>query len=160
MFCHVTWYLFSLQHFHLASLCLLAMLSLRPSSSKNCSLVTLPHFLPGYWPISILVIQFKWQIFTVYKRIIPQQGIFSIEVPTSKMSLACVKLKWELDRCGGLKENDPPKGSGTIRRCGFVGVGEALLEEVCHYGSGLWCLIYAQAIPSVSDHFLLLWVRM
>jgi hypothetical protein len=24
-------------------------------------------------------------------------------------------------------------GSGTIRRCGLVGVGVALLEEVCHY---------------------------
>ena len=26
-------------------------------------------------------------------------------------------------------------GSGTIR-CGFVGLGVALLEEVCHYGGG------------------------
>ena len=33
--------------------------------------------------------------------------------------------------CGGLKENALP-GSGTFRRCGFVGVGVALLEEVCH----------------------------
>ncbi|MGE9574344.1 hypothetical protein ACQP3C_25135, partial [Escherichia coli] len=30
-----------------------------------------------------------------------------------------------------------PKGSGTVRRCGFVGVGVALLEEVCHCGDGL-----------------------
>jgi len=29
-------------------------------------------------------------------------------------------------------------GSGTIRRYGFVGVGVALLEEVCHCGHGLW----------------------
>ena len=28
-------------------------------------------------------------------------------------------------------------GSGTIRRCGLVGVGVALLEEVCHCGGGL-----------------------
>ena len=28
-------------------------------------------------------------------------------------------------------------GSGTIRRCGFVGVGMALLEEVRHCGCGL-----------------------
>ena len=28
-------------------------------------------------------------------------------------------------------------GSGTIRRCGLVGVGVALLEEVCHSGDGL-----------------------
>jgi hypothetical protein len=27
-------------------------------------------------------------------------------------------------------------GSGTIRRCGLVGVGVALLKEVCHCGSG------------------------
>jgi hypothetical protein len=28
-------------------------------------------------------------------------------------------------------------GSGTIRRCCLVGVGVALLEEVCHCGHGL-----------------------
>jgi hypothetical protein len=28
-------------------------------------------------------------------------------------------------------------GSGTIRRCELVGVGEALWEEVCHRGRGL-----------------------
>ena len=28
-------------------------------------------------------------------------------------------------------------GSATIRRCDFVGVYVALLEEVCHYGGGL-----------------------
>ena len=28
-------------------------------------------------------------------------------------------------------------GSGTIRRCGLVGVGVALLEEVHHCGGGL-----------------------
>jgi hypothetical protein len=27
-------------------------------------------------------------------------------------------------------------GSGTIRRCGLVGVGVALLEWVCHCGVG------------------------
>ena len=25
-------------------------------------------------------------------------------------------------------------GSGTIRRCDLVGVGVAMLEEVCHFG--------------------------
>ena len=30
-----------------------------------------------------------------------------------------------------------PMGSGTIRRCGFVGVCVALLEEVCHCGGRL-----------------------
>jgi hypothetical protein len=28
-------------------------------------------------------------------------------------------------------------GNGTIWRYGLVGVGVALLEEVCHWGSGL-----------------------
>ena len=37
-------------------------------------------------------------------------------------------------RCGGLNMLGP--GSGTIRRCGLVGVGVALLKEVCHCGSG------------------------
>ena len=32
------------------------------------------------------------------------------------------------------------QGSGTIKRCGLVGVGVALLEEVCHCGGGLWDL--------------------
>jgi hypothetical protein len=27
-------------------------------------------------------------------------------------------------------------GTGTVRRCGFVGVGVALLGEVCHCGGG------------------------
>ena len=34
------------------------------------------------------------------------------------------------DGCGGLNKLGP--GSGTIRRCGLVGVGVALLVEVCH----------------------------
>ena len=37
--------------------------------------------------------------------------------------------------CGGLNMLGP--GSGTIRRCGLVGVGVALLEEVCHCGGRL-----------------------
>ena len=40
--------------------------------------------------------------------------------------------------CGSWNAIGPPNltGSGTIRRCGFVGVGVALLEEVCHCGGG------------------------
>jgi hypothetical protein len=37
--------------------------------------------------------------------------------------------------CGGLNMLDPK--SDTIRRCGLVGVGVALMEEVCHCGGGL-----------------------
>ena len=46
------------------------------------------------------------------------------------------------------------KGNGTIRRCGLVGVGVVLLEEVCHCGVGFE-VSYAQDTPSVSVHFLL-----
>ena len=36
--------------------------------------------------------------------------------------------------CGRLNVIDPHNliGSGTVRRCGFVGVGIVLLEEACH----------------------------
>ena len=37
---------------------------------------------------------------------------------------------------GGLKENGP-KGSGTIRSCGFFEVNVTLFEEVCHCGHEL-----------------------
>ena len=37
--------------------------------------------------------------------------------------------------CGGLNMFGP--GSGTVRRHGLVGVGVALLKEVCHCGGGL-----------------------
>jgi hypothetical protein len=50
--------------------------------------------------------------------------------------------------CGDLSENGPQRSieSGTIRRCGLVGVGVALLEEVCEWA--LWFLD-AQGRPSV-----------
>jgi hypothetical protein len=35
---------------------------------------------------------------------------------------------------GGLNMLGP--GSSTVRKCGLVGVGVALLEEVCHCGYG------------------------
>jgi hypothetical protein len=46
-------------------------------------------------------------------------------------------------KCGGLNRYGPhrllyldawPIGSGTIRRCGLVGVGVTLFDEVCHCG--------------------------
>ena len=44
-----------------------------------------------------------------------------------------------------------PKGSGTIRRCGFV----SLLGKVCPCGSELWpCLLFSPT-PSVRDPFLM-----
>ena len=42
---------------------------------------------------------------------------------------------FSVSMCGDLNMLDP--GSGTIERCGLVGVGVVLLEEVCHCGSGL-----------------------
>ena len=58
------------------------------AACPSCSLLILPflfstsliwspslYFLPGYWPISVLLKQFEWQIFTVYKRIIPLHTI-------------------------------------------------------------------------------------
>jgi hypothetical protein len=44
--------------------------------------------------------------------------------------------------------------TGTIRRCGLVKVGVALLEEVCHCGGGFWgliCLSCAQHGIAVSS---------
>ena len=41
--------------------------------------------------------------------------------------------------CGSLNVVGPCnlKGSVTLRRCDFVGVGMALLEEACHFGGRL-----------------------
>jgi hypothetical protein len=41
--------------------------------------------------------------------------------------------------CCDLNVIDPhrPKGSNTIRRCDLVGVGVALLDEVCYCGGEL-----------------------
>ena len=47
-------------------------------------------------------------------------------------------------------------GSGTIRRCGFDGIGVALFEEVCHcWGGGTLRVPSAQALPSVEEMLLL-----
>jgi hypothetical protein len=37
-------------------------------------------------------------------------------------------------------------GSNTIRRCGFVGIGVALLEEMCHWG---WALGLQKPSPGL-----------
>jgi hypothetical protein len=42
------------------------------------------------------------------------------------------RTKLRFGRCGDLNMLGP--GSGTVRRCGLVGGGVALLEEVCSYG--------------------------
>ena len=50
-----------------------------------------------------------------------------------KISLE-LKLEEALTVCGSLNVTGPYNltGSDTIRRCGFVGKGKALLERVCH----------------------------
>ena len=50
---------------------------------------------------------------------------------------------------GSVNENGPYRliGSGTIRRCGLIGVGVALLKEVCQCGRG-FVITEAQARPS------------
>ena len=52
-----------------------------------------------------------------------------------------------MSNCDGLNMLGP--GSGTVRRCGLVGVDVALLEEVCHCGNWLCdpsprCLFWLQ----------------
>lgn len=49
----------------------------------------------------------------------------------------------EYSICGSEKKK-APKGSGTIRRSGLVGVGVVSSEEVCHCGERLSGLIHAQ----------------
>ena len=52
-------------------------------------------------------------------------------VPTEQDILSSFNVK---TYCGGLNVIGPHKliGSGGIRMCGLVGVGVALLKEVCH----------------------------
>ena len=54
--------------------------------------------------------------------------------------------------CGSLNVISSHKLIGSsIRRCGFVGVGMALLEEVCHAGGGLWRFL-------CSEYWLVSWL--
>ena len=46
-----------------------------------------------------------------------------------------------------------PIGSGTVRRCVFVGEAITLLEEVCHCGA-IFEVSYAQTISSVEHSSL------
>ena len=55
------------------------------------------------------------------------------------------RLGKDIAKCGGLNRDGPIDSQvcmlgperDTIRRCGLVGVGVALSEEVCHCGGGL-----------------------
>jgi hypothetical protein len=56
------------------------------------------------------------------------------------MSHSCKCLYVKLHSiCSGLNKSGPHSliGSGATRRCSFVGVGVALLEELCHHKDGL-----------------------
>jgi hypothetical protein len=54
--------------------------------------------------------------------------------------------------CDGLYMLGP--GSGTIWRCGLVGVGVALLEWVCHCGSGLLFYFILVVVGGYETGFL------
>jgi hypothetical protein len=51
------------------------------------------------------------------------------------MSFSVLCVHCGVYTCGGLNMVGP--GSGTIWKCDLVRIGMALLEEVCHCGSGL-----------------------
>jgi hypothetical protein len=54
------------------------------------------------------------------------------------------KMFWQVfcqNNCGSLNMHGPE--SGTIRKCGLVGVGVALLEAVCHLGMSFVTLLLA-----------------
>ena len=53
-----------------------------------------------------------------------------------KMGIRSPEIKVR-NHCECRDLNMPGPGSATIRKCGLVGVGIALLEEVCHCGGGL-----------------------
>ena len=64
------------------------------------------------------------------------------EGKVGKSTRLCLRIRWRV----GLTRYGPhrlmclnvwPIGRGRIRRCGLVGVGVALLEEVYHSGGGL-----------------------
>ena len=56
---------------------------------------------------------------------------------------------------GGLNVVGPCnlKGSGTLRRCGFVGVGVALLEKTCHCGGQFLRFPMLRTSPGISADF-------
>jgi hypothetical protein len=58
--------------------------------------------------------------------------------------------------CGCWNENDPHRliGSGTIRRCGLVGVGVALLEDCVTEGWALRPQMLKPGPLSLSSCFL------
>ena len=62
----MTWYLFSVQHFHLASSCIWVVIVDLAFPLLRILLVWFPylHFLPGYLSISLLLNQYKLQIIT------------------------------------------------------------------------------------------------
>ena len=67
------------------------------------------------------------------------------------MGLGSKQIGTLLALCGGLNRNDPielmcmnawPMRSDTVRRCGLVGVGVVLLEEVYYCEWALWSFFF------------------
>ena len=77
----------------------------------------------------------QWKVFISCLVIMLGTQDLSVALSLSQGELLSTKTMFWVDICGGLNMLGP--GSGTIRLYGLVGVGVALLEEVCHCGGGL-----------------------
>ena len=66
-------------------------------------------------------------------------GTFEVELNAFCIMILLQSYEGQGVECGSLNVIGPHNliGSGIIRKCGFVGVGIALLEEVCQCGGGL-----------------------
>ena len=73
-----------------------------------------------------------------------------------------LEFKFSLAYYGGSSENSlhRPLGNGTIRRCGFVGLGVVLLDKMGHSWVGLQSFSDAFDRPSVTVCFCYLWIQM
>ena len=68
-----------------------------------------------------------------------------------KNIFSCPRLWWF--------ENTWPMWSGTIRRCGLVGISVALLEEVHHCVGGFWSLLVLKLLSVWEENLLLAFCR-
>ena len=128
--------------------------------SENClSWLSLLVGIPPYSSLVYLVLSWSWMSFLWTHAIAavrspqwasPFIGLFTILLKTpheilwfytNSENVRRVKLEEKSSYVVVWKEM-VPKGSGTIRRCGLVGVGMALLEEVCYWGGRPWGLLF------------------
>lgn len=80
------------------------------------------YFVPGYWPISILLNQFEWQLFTVFKRVIPRQETLPQKILCGFCSARGIQKR----------ASDPVEWSERLLWVSCVGVGCCgPLQEQC-----------------------------